>query len=83
MKFVVDRLPTTCAGCEYCVEATLMSPLGIPKQVNACVLHQLVPPKNPYDEPITVDKDKSPLENKCPCCEANSTGKPSGLITGV
>ena len=32
MKFVVDRLPTTCAGCEYCVEATLMSPLGIPKR---------------------------------------------------
>ena len=32
MKFVVDKLPATCAGCEYCLEATLMSPLGIPKR---------------------------------------------------
>lgn len=83
MRFVVDKLPATCANCEYCVDATLMSSLGIPKQVNVCILQQLVPPSSPYAEPITIEKGNSPTTNKCPCCEANSTGKPSGLITGV
>lgn len=83
MKFVVDKLPTTCAECEYCAEAALMSPLGIPKQINICTLQQLVPPSNPYAEPVTIVKDNSPLMNNCPCCEQNSTGKTSGLIMGV
>ena len=83
MKFVVDKLPATCANCEYCVDATLMFPLGIPKQVNVCILQQLVPPSNPYAEPITIERGNSPITNNCPCRDQNSTEKSSGLITGV
>ena len=67
MKILVDELPATCAGCEYCADGMMMTPLGVPKPVNACVLQQLVPPKSPDDIPPTIDKNKTPLENNCPC----------------
>ena len=73
MKFVVDKLYDTCGECDYCAEALMQTPLGVAKQVHLCTLHTLIAPKEPNQQPILLEIDKSPMYNRCPCTDKSAT----------
>jgi len=72
MRFIVDNLPNTCRECEYCLDAAIMTQVGVPKPVNVCAIKGMIPPSCPEDEQLVlVDPDKNPMNNYCPCKTLN------------
>ena len=80
MKFIVDQLPDKCEQCDYCADAIMQTPLGVPKPVSLCTLMAILIPQRPDIEPKTIDKTKTPWQNGCLCQDKNTTVAESGII---